>query len=267
MSPDVPPSSTAIGATLRDARRRLGLEVREVEERTKIRARYIRALENEDWETLPAPAYIRGFLRTYGQLLGLDGEMLADEFRRRYGDGQGTTSGSPEPVLTERRRHSIGRSPSPAMWIVGVIVGIVVLLLVLHWVGGGGDQSPSGSGNHAAKGKKAGKKGKHGKGKGGGKHGGSGKLEPTRAVVAAKTDTEVCLVAGSTQALIDSQTLQAGAREVYTGHKRYRLDVGPGKLKFIVGDNAERIDSGKPSGYEADSQGITPGEYQGPDCP
>ncbi|TFG72018.1 MAG: hypothetical protein E4H22_03440, partial [Solirubrobacterales bacterium] len=50
-----------IGAALRDARRRYGMDVREVEDRTKIRAKYIRALENEDWETLPAPAYIRGF--------------------------------------------------------------------------------------------------------------------------------------------------------------------------------------------------------------
>lgn len=266
MSPDVPPSSTAIGATLREARRRLGLEVREVEERTKIRARYIRALENEDWETLPAPAYIRGFLRTYGQLLGLDGEMLADEFRRRYGDGPGTTSGSPEPVLTERRRPSIGRSASPAMWIAGVIVGIVVLFLVLHWVGGGGDGSSGGGGTHAANGKKAGKRGKHGKGHGG-KHGSKDKLKPTKAVVATKTDTEVCLVAGGNKALIDSQTLPAGSREVYTDHKRYRLDVGPGKLKFIVGGNTERIESSHPSGYEADSRGITAGEYQGPACP
>jgi len=64
-----------IGAALRDARRRYGMEVREVEERTKIRAKYIRALENEDWATLPAPAYVRGFLRTYGQMLGLDGNL------------------------------------------------------------------------------------------------------------------------------------------------------------------------------------------------
>ncbi len=82
--------------------------MREVEERTKIRARYIRALENEDWETLPAPAYVRGFLRTYGQLLGLDGEMLADEFRRRYGDGPGTAARSVAGAVAER-------APPPGM--------------------------------------------------------------------------------------------------------------------------------------------------------
>ena len=58
------------------------MDIKEAEERTKIRTRYLRALEAEDWEVLPAPAYVRGFLRTYGQILGLDGEALADRYRR-----------------------------------------------------------------------------------------------------------------------------------------------------------------------------------------
>ncbi len=264
MSPDVPPSSTAIGATLRDARRRLGLEVREVEERTKIRARYIRALENEDWETLPAPAYIRGFLRTYGQLLGLDGEMLADEFRRRYGDGPGTTSGSPEPVLTERRRPSIGRSPSPAMWIVGVIVGIVVLLLRAPL---GRRRRPIAEqlGNARCEGQEGRQEGEAGQAARAAASTGATASSSRRGPWSRRRPTRRSASSpAASEALIDSQTLQAGAREVYTDHKRYRLDVGPGKLKFIVGDNTERIDSGKPSGYEADSQGITPRRVPGP---
>lgn len=259
MSPEVPRSPAAIGPRLRDARRRLGLEVREVEERTKIRARYIRALENEDWETLPGPAYIRGFLRTYGQLLGLDGEMLADEFRRRYGEAPGAATTPTEPLLSDRRRPSMPRSPSPLVWAVGIIVGIVALIIVLGLLSGGDDSSPP-KGVHP----KAAKHGGKGKGKGGG---GGSSLEPVKAVVAAKTDIEVCLVAGGDQALIDSQTLQAGVREVYTGHKNYRLDAGPGKIKFVVGNDSQRIDSTDPTGWEGDSNGITAGEYQGPDCP
>ena len=98
-----------IGATLRDARRRYGMEVREVEERTKIRAKYIRALENEDWETLPAPAYVRGFLRTYAQMLGLDGEMLVDEYRRRYGARQRRV-GRLAPIRSRQRSARSGRA-------------------------------------------------------------------------------------------------------------------------------------------------------------
>ncbi len=93
-----------IGNALKDARRRIGMDVKEAEERTKIRAKYLRALEAEDWEVLPAPAYVRGFLRTYGALLGLDGEHLADEFRRRYEAPGSAVSPASEPILQERRR-------------------------------------------------------------------------------------------------------------------------------------------------------------------
>jgi cytoskeleton protein RodZ len=266
MSPDVPPSRTAIGATLRDARRRYGLEVREVEERTKIRARYIRALENEDWETLPAPAYVRGFLRTYGQLLGLDGEMLADEFRRRYGDGPGTgtpTSGPPEPLLSERRRPSAPRF-SRGVWIVGILVGIVLLVLILGLLGGGSDDQPPAPFKGAKAGKQDGGHKDKGDGKGKGDEAGG---EPVQAVVVAETETEVCLVAGGDEALIDSQVLQAGARESFDGHKNYHLDVGPGKIQFVVGGAEQKIETSEPVGYDADSSGIHEGTYEGPDCP
>ncbi|HKJ36963.1 MAG TPA: helix-turn-helix domain-containing protein, partial [Solirubrobacterales bacterium] len=138
-----------IGATLRDARRRFGMDVREVEDRTKIRARYIRALENEDWETLPAPAYVRGFLRTYGQMLGLDGEMLADVYRRRYGES--TAPGGPsasEPLLSEPRGPSERPRSRAPLIVLGVIAAVVVFLLVLSLFGGDEDpgDAPGGQG-------------------------------------------------------------------------------------------------------------------------
>src|ERR1700749_2852060 len=73
-----------IGTTLREARMRARLDITEVEARTKIRAKYIRALENEEWDLLPGPVYVKSFLRTYGDFLGLDSRMLVDEYKRRY---------------------------------------------------------------------------------------------------------------------------------------------------------------------------------------
>ena len=64
-----------------DARR---IDISEVETRTKIRAKYLRAIENEEWDLLPGPIYIKSFLRTYGDFLGLDSRMLVDEYKRRY---------------------------------------------------------------------------------------------------------------------------------------------------------------------------------------
>src|SRR5947199_1978063 len=73
-----------IGTTLREARMRARIDIAEVEAHTKIRAKYLRALENEEWDLLPGPVYIKSFLRTYGDYLGLDTRMLTDEFRHRY---------------------------------------------------------------------------------------------------------------------------------------------------------------------------------------
>src|SRR5947208_16988854 len=73
-----------IGTTLREARMRARIDISEVEAATKIRAKYLRAIENEEWDLLPGPVYAKSFLRTYGDFLGLDTRMLVDEYRRRY---------------------------------------------------------------------------------------------------------------------------------------------------------------------------------------
>src|SRR5439155_1452278 len=73
-----------IGSTLREARMRSRIDISEVEARTKIRARYLRAIENEEWDLLPGPVYVKSFLRTYGDFLGVDSRLLVDEYKRRY---------------------------------------------------------------------------------------------------------------------------------------------------------------------------------------
>jgi cytoskeletal protein RodZ len=271
MSPDDREYPTEIGATLRDARRRLGLEVREVEERTKIRAKYLRALENEDWETLPAPAYVRGFLRSYGQVLGIDGEMLADEFRRRFGEGTAPPGPSPsEPLLSERRRGS-DRTPSRGRLILGVIAALAILLLLLSLLSGSDDPEPAAE-NSPAKGQKQGKKNankKNNNGNGGSKNPEPAPLKKVDATVLARTNIDVCLVAGSDTALIDGQVLQAGTEEPYDAvSKRYRLDLrSPGTVRFTVGKTDERLEVSEPTSFEADSRGIAEIGYKGPDCP
>jgi len=73
-----------IGYSLRAARERQGIGLPEAELATKIRAKYIRALEEEDFDALPADTYARGFLRTYADYLGLDGEIYVDEYASRF---------------------------------------------------------------------------------------------------------------------------------------------------------------------------------------
>jgi hypothetical protein len=74
-----------LGNSLREARVRQGLEFPQIELATKIRAKYVRALEDEAFEILPSETYVKGFLRSYAEFLGLDGQLYVDEYNSRYG--------------------------------------------------------------------------------------------------------------------------------------------------------------------------------------
>ena len=74
-----------IGNTLREARVRRNLTLQQVEEDTKIRVKYIQAMENEDFDVMPGATYVKGFLRTYSTYLGLDPDVILGEYRSRVG--------------------------------------------------------------------------------------------------------------------------------------------------------------------------------------
>src|ERR671926_1427160 len=73
-----------IGSTLREARMHARIDISEIETETKIRAKYLRALENEEWNLLPGTTYVKSFLRTYAEALGLDAKLLVEEYKLRH---------------------------------------------------------------------------------------------------------------------------------------------------------------------------------------
>ena len=73
-----------IGKSLREARVRRSIEFAQAEQVTKIRGKYLRALEDEQFEVLPSQTYVKGFLRTYAEYLGLDGQLYVDEYNSRF---------------------------------------------------------------------------------------------------------------------------------------------------------------------------------------
>ncbi len=253
--------SSGIGDTLKEARRRAGMDIKEAEERTKIRARYLRALEAEDWEALPAPAYVRGFLRTYGQILGVDGERLADEYRRNHEASEQAPAGAAsEPLLSERRRPPGSRPPSRTPVILAIVAGIIILLVILGSIGDddGGDESPSDSGRAARKLRED--------AKGGG--GGAKALKPVGITVEPAAALRVCLVGDGDEALIDGQMLAAGAEESFDDFKTYRLDLPDGGSVDVRSAGARKsVDADGKVSLEVDSNGIREIEYAGPECP
>src|SRR4051794_41782624 len=60
------------------------VDISEIESRTKIRAKYLRALENEEWDLLPGPTFVKSFLRTYAEALGLDARLVLEEYKLRH---------------------------------------------------------------------------------------------------------------------------------------------------------------------------------------
>jgi cytoskeleton protein RodZ len=127
-----------IGNSLREARLRQHLDFPELEQATKIRAKYLRALEEERFDQLPSQTYVKGFLRSYSQYLGLEGQLFVDEYNSRFV--------ATDEELQLRPRRSSARPPRQREHrrvernvVVLVLVAIVVVaaLVIAAWRFGG----------------------------------------------------------------------------------------------------------------------------------
>jgi len=92
-----------IGSSLRGARERQQIKLSDVEQATRIRTKYLQALEDERFELLPGTAYAKGFLRTYADFLGLDGLRFVDEFNERFAPEEVPEAAPPVRVRRPRR--------------------------------------------------------------------------------------------------------------------------------------------------------------------
>src|SRR5215468_5684008 len=94
-----------IGGSLREARLKRNLTPADVQKAIRIRDRYLQALEEERWELLPGDAYVKGFLRTYADYLGLEGTLYVDEYNSRFAHPDEPTL---VPERFERRGARLG---------------------------------------------------------------------------------------------------------------------------------------------------------------
>jgi cytoskeletal protein RodZ len=134
----------SIGETLREARMRQRLDIADVEERTKIRAKYLRALENEEFGMLPGPTFVKTFLRTYAEQLGLDPHVLVEAYRANYEGADELELQPLGPTATMGRERGRPPRPGPGMLALLLIVAVVAVLVVIGLVSGddeGGGQA------------------------------------------------------------------------------------------------------------------------------
>lgn len=248
---------TGIGPTLRDARNRRKLDLPEVEGAIKIRVRYLQAIENEEWDALPGGAYTRGFIRTYASYLGLDGDRLADDYRRIAAPSGGErVPQRVEPVPTGLRASGSPLTGRAA--VAAVCAGLVAVVAGIALLGGDDDSTSRPS---AAKG---------GRGEA---------IAPERQATAARpgvavrleatAEVWVCLLDGEGAPLVDGQILEEGAEAGPYRSQDFEIALGNGSVEMVVdGKRADVEESSSPVGYRVEEGGklIALEEGERPDC-
>jgi hypothetical protein len=111
-----------IGASLREARTRRGLSPADVQKGLRIRERYLTALEEERWEQLPGEAYIKGFLRTYAEFLGLNGHLYIEEYNSRFAHRDEALV--PDSLAPRTARRGVLRLFAVVAIVFGAVAGL-----------------------------------------------------------------------------------------------------------------------------------------------
>jgi cytoskeleton protein RodZ len=248
-----------IGPTLREARNRRKVDLSEVEAAIKIRVRYLQAIENEEWEALPGGAYTRGFIRTYASYLGLDGERLADDYRRATAPVGGERAPKRvEPVPTGARRR---RSPLSGPLLIAAVCAALVAVLIGIGLTGGNDDDPSSSTPAASGGVQPGDRKSTAA---------SPVARPGVAMrLAATAEVWVCLLDAGEEALVDGLILAAGEEAGPFRSAGFEIALGNGSVAMYVdGEQADLPPSSSPVGYRVDSDGelSTLEEGERPSC-
>jgi cytoskeleton protein RodZ len=230
-----------IGATLREARMRARLDVSEIEAKTKIRAKYLRALENEEWSLLPGPTFVKSFLRTYAQALNLDGRALVEEYRLHH-EGPADTAFDPIASTPQRTRQRVpGSRPSLGyMLSVGAVGVVIVLLIVLLATGGGSSKNGSGS-SHGATAKTHGThSSRHASGVA---TGGGTASQSAFVALSLKPSAEVyvCLIGDNGRKLIPGTLLAPGVSTPTYHARRFEITLGNNAVTMYVDGRPRRV--------------------------
>jgi cytoskeleton protein RodZ len=254
-----------IGATLREARMRARIDVSEIEAQTKIRARYLRALENEEWDLLPGPTFIKSFLRTYATALGLDGKALVEEYRVNF-EHPGEQEIQPRSAPRRRMRPGgdlggapAGGGPSRGYMVTVGLIGLLIVILIVGLLTRGSSPKKtagtggSGAGNQTGAQHHRHPRARHRAGTGTGLAAGEVSVS-----LQATAPVWVCLVNGAQQKLIPGVDLRPGQRNGPFHAKRFEVTLGNDSVSLTVNGRPVSVPASTSAiGYAIGPRGTT----------
>ncbi len=128
-------SLATIGQKLRAAREAQGLTLVQVYERTKIPLNHLQAVEQGDVDELPEPVFIFGFIKRYAECIGLDGQILADDYKQHLGSasGNGRRKSHPDAMPYYATSDYMAKSKpriSTPVWKLGLFNGLIIMGVV-----------------------------------------------------------------------------------------------------------------------------------------
>ncbi len=221
---------------------RARIDVSEIEAKTKIRAKYLRALENEEWGLLPGPTFVKSFLRTYAEALGLDGKALVEEYRVSH---ESLTDAALEPIVSSpqhSRSPGGGRAPtgpSRGYLVVVGVVGLLIILLVVGLLTGGGGGSSKHPESTASAPTHHRTRAHHASGQASAPASARSttltlSLRPSAAVY-------VCLIGDNGRKLIPGSELQPGESTPTFHAKRFEITLGNSSLTMIIDGRSRTV--------------------------
>jgi cytoskeleton protein RodZ len=256
-----------IGEMLREARMRKRIDMTEVESATKIRGKYLRALENEEWDLLPGPTFVKTFLRTYAEYLGLDPRLLVEEYRQRY---ERPATQDLTPFTASRGRGRPRRRRMASMGPVLVIVGCVAVLLgALYALGRFGEDETEPPSPNQVRDTESTATPESGGGSDGSRAENERRPRRVRLQLVATAPVYVCVVDARGRQVVDEETLDASSPRRTYRSRSFRTNFGNNNVRMRVNGKTYRVaPSSEAIGYE-----LRPGRAprrlpngQRPDC-
>lgn len=259
-----------IGPTLREARMRDRIDITEVEQATKIRAKYLRAIENEEWGLLPGSTFAKSFIRGYADYLGIDSRSLVEEYKLRYERPSESELRAVSPGLSRDRGRS-GRGLSGPRggggggggmprWLI--TVGLIAILLgALYLVGTLGDDDDKGSATTPTTARSTPER------RGAQRRRAEQPQAPARQPVRTEAglrliptgDVYVCLVDQDDNVLIPGTIYAAGEAVPVRRARAMRLTLGNSNVQMRVnGDVVDVPASSEPVGFAIGTRGAAP---------